>query len=57
MAVMLGFLTGAAVGIAAYRYMYAERYRQQEVSCNEREKDKDLQKQLERLIAYSGREA
>ena len=56
MAVMVGFVAGAVAGIAGYHYLYAEKYRGQELACNEKDKDKELYKQLERLMAYGGRE-
>ena len=56
MAVMIAFVMGAAAGVAAYHWLNAERYRSQDLECNEREKDKDLYSQLERLMAYGGRE-
>ena len=47
---------GLALGLAWYRYLYLERYEKSEVLCNEKEKDREIQKQLERLMAYGGRE-
>jgi len=47
-----GFAIGTAVGALVYRYFYSLECNRNEVLCNDREKDKELQKQLERLIAY-----
>lgn len=56
MDIIVAFVTGIAAGAVAYRYLYAEKYRGQEISCNEKEKEKELYRQLERLMAYSGKE-
>lgn len=56
MAAIVAFVMGAAVGVLGYRYLYAERYRSQDICCNEKDKDKELCRQLERLMAYSGKE-
>ena len=48
----IGFAAGFALGLAWYKYLYLERYENSEVLCNEKDRDKELQKQLERLIAY-----
>jgi len=56
MAEMIIFIIGAAAGGCVYHWLYAEKYREQEINCNEKEKDKELSRQLERLIAYSGKE-
>ncbi len=52
MVFVIGFAAGLALGLAWYKYLYLERYENSEVLCNEKEKDKEIQKQLERLIAY-----
>ena len=56
MATIISFVMGVVAGVMAYHYLYAEKYRSQDLECNEREKDKDLYSQLERLMAYGGRE-
>ena len=56
MEIIFAFAAGAAAGAAVYRYLYAEKYRGQEIRCNEEEKEKELYRQLERLMAYSGKE-
>ena len=48
----VGFAAGLALGIAWDKYLFLDRYENSEVLCNEKEKDKEIQKQLERLIAY-----
>lgn len=48
----VGFAAGLALGIVWYKYLFLDRYENSEVLCNEKEKDKEIQKQLERLIAY-----
>ena len=52
MTLAVGFAAGLALGIAWYKYLFLDRYENSEVLCNEKEKDKEIQKQLERLIAY-----
>ncbi|MBR2502701.1 MAG: hypothetical protein IKB62_01090 [Oscillospiraceae bacterium] len=52
MVFFMGFAAGLAVGICWYRYLYLERYENSEIVCNEKETDKELYKQYERLIAY-----
>ena len=52
MVFFLGFLFGTAAGAAAYRYFYTLQCNRTDVVCNDREKDKEIQKQLERLISY-----
>ena len=47
-----GIMTGFVLGWAAYRYFYAVKCSKNEVICNQQEKDREIQKQLERLIAY-----
>lgn len=56
MAIIISFFMGAVAGGMAYHYLYAEKYRSQELACNEKDKDKELYRQLERLMAYGGRE-
>ena len=56
MAIIVSFFMGAVAGAVVYHYLYAEKYRSQELACNEKEKDRELYKQLERLMAYGGRE-
>lgn len=56
MAVIFSFIAGIAVGAAAYHWLYAEKFRSMELCCNEKDKDKELYRQLERLMAYSGKE-
>lgn len=48
----IGFAAGLVLGIGWYKYLYLERYETSEVRCNEKDKDKEIQQQLERLIAY-----
>lgn len=52
MVFFVGLATGVLLGVAAYHYGYAVKYSKSEVICNQLEKDKEIQKQLERLIAY-----
>ena len=52
MAFFIGIVTGAVLALAWYRYLYLERYEKSEVLCDEKDKDKELYRQLERLIAY-----
>ncbi len=47
-----GLMAGFALGCVAYRYFYAVKCSKNEVICNQLEKDREIQKQLERLIAY-----
>lgn len=56
MTAIVCFVMGAAAGAAVYRWLYAEKFRSQEINCNEKEQDRELFRQLERLMAYSGRE-
>ena len=56
MAAIISFFVGLFTGAAVYHYLYAERYRRQEINCDEKEKDRELGRQLERLMAYSGKE-
>ena len=56
MAAIISFFVGALAGAAVYHWLYAERYRKQEINCDEKEKDRELGRQLERLMAYSGKE-
>ena len=53
---VIAFVIGAVAGGAAYHYLYAEKYRSQDLACNEKDKDKELYAQLERLMAYGGKE-
>lgn len=53
---IVAFIAGAAAGVMGYRYMYAEKFREQDINCNEADRDKELYRQLERLMAYSGKE-
>ena len=57
MDIIVSFAAGAAVGVAAYHWLYAEKCRGQDLSYNERDKDRELYAQLERLMTYSGKEA
>ena len=57
MEVIVSFFAGIAAGAAAYHWMHAEKCRDREINCNEKDADKELCRQLERLMAYSGREA
>ena len=52
MTFVIGFAAGVALGVAWYKYLYLERYENSEVRCNEKDRDKEIQQQLERLIAY-----
>ena len=52
MVFFMGIITGAVLGAAIYRYFYTLQCSKAQVICNEKEKDKELYKQLERLIAY-----
>ena len=52
MVFFVGIITGAVLGAVAYRYCYTLQCNKAQVICNEAEKDKELYKQLERLIAY-----
>ena len=56
MDIIVSFAAGAAAGAAAYRWLYAEKCRSQDLSCNEKDKDRELYAQLERLMTYSGKE-
>ena len=47
-----GLVTGAVIGAVAYRYFYTLGCSRNEVVCNDGEKEKELDRQLERLIAY-----
>lgn len=47
-----GIIFGAALGAAGYRYFYTLERSRSEVECNSGEKEREIQKQLERLIAY-----
>jgi len=53
---IIAFILGTAAGCGIYRWLYAEKYRGQDICCNEKDKDKELSRQLERLMAYSGKE-
>ena len=48
----VGFAAGLALGIAWYKYLFLDRYEKSEVLCNEKEKDREIQTQLENLISY-----
>ena len=47
-----GIIAGAVLGALAYRCFYTIQCSKAQVVCNEAERDKELYKQLERLIAY-----
>lgn len=47
-----GFAVGVAAGCAVYRWYYAVKCAKSEVQCNGQEKDREMAKQLERLISY-----
>lgn len=47
-----GFVLGCVLGAAVYRYLYTVQCSKNEVICNQQEKDREMQKQLERLITY-----
>lgn len=47
-----GIAVGAAIGAWVYRFCYTLECNKGEVVCNDKEKDREIQKQLERLIAY-----
>ena len=47
-----GLVVGAVAGAAAYHWFYAVHCRKTELVCSDKEKDMDIGKQLERLIAY-----
>ncbi len=48
----IGFTFGCIIGAFAYRYLYSLECNKNEVVCNQQEKDREIQNQLERLIAY-----
>lgn len=52
MVFFIGIIAGAVIGAAVYRYLYTLQCNKAQVICNEQEKDKELYRQLERLIAY-----
>ena len=52
MTFIIGFAAGVVLGVAWYKYLWLERYENSEVLCNEKEKDREIQQQLERLIVY-----
>ena len=56
MDIIVAFAAGAITGVAVYRWLYAEKYRGQDIACNEKDKDRELYAQLERLMAYGGKE-
>ena len=56
MATIISFIMGVAAGVTCYHYLYAEKYRSQDLACNEKDKDRELYAQLERLMAYGGKE-
>jgi hypothetical protein len=47
-----GLLIGAVIGAAAYRYFYTLECYDTEVVCSDGEKEKEIQKQMERLIVF-----
>ena len=47
-----GLIVGVAAGVAAYRLFYTVHCSKTELICNEKENDREITKQLERLIAY-----
>ena len=47
-----GLVIGVAAGAAAYHWFYAVHCSKTELVCSDKEKDMDIGKQLERLIAY-----
>ena len=47
-----GMAAGVITGALAYRYFYTLQCRKNQVICNEKEKDRELYKQLEQLISY-----
>ena len=53
MAFFAGIIFGVVLGTAGYRYFYTMERSRSEVECNSGKKEKEIQKQLERLIAYS----
>ena len=56
MDIIVAFGLGAVTGVAVYRWLYTEKYRSQDIACNEKDKDRELYAQLERLMAYGGKE-
>ena len=55
MDIIVSFAAGAAAGVAVYRWLYAEKYRSRDLACNEKDKDRELYAQLERLMTYGGK--
>ena len=53
---LICFAAGLVAGVLIYRYGYAQQCRNQDISCSEDEKEKEIAKQLQRLMAYSGKE-
>jgi len=47
-----GIIVGAVIGAVCYRYFYTLECSRSEVICNSAEKDREMHKQLERLIRY-----
>ena len=47
-----GLVVGAVAGAAAYHWFYSIHCSKTELICNDKEKDREISKQLERLIAY-----
>ena len=47
-----GLLTGVVIGAVAYRYFYTLECNSTEVVCNDGEREKEIYKQMERLIAF-----
>lgn len=49
---LIGLITGIFIGFVSYKYKYTLECNKNEIICNQQEKDKEIQRQLERLIAY-----
>ena len=47
-----GTVAGMLIGAWLYRFFYTFECNKNEVVCNGEEKDREIHKQLERLIAY-----
>ncbi|MBR2028072.1 MAG: hypothetical protein IKA10_03640 [Oscillospiraceae bacterium] len=56
MDIIVAFMAGAAAGAVAYHRFCDGKYRSAELACNEKDKDRQLYAQLERLMAYGGKE-
>ncbi len=48
----IGLVAGSFIGFVCHKYKYTFECNKNDVICNQQEKDKQIQRQLERLIAY-----